>query len=249
MIERRDHGPIVELRLDRPPANALTSDLLTRLHDELEAAQEDAGGLVLSGRPGMFSAGLDVPHLLGLDHDDIHETFRSLMRVCRLLGTSRIPVVAAVTGHSPAGGAVLATFCDYRVMAEGSFRIGLNETQVGLPIPELLYGALRRLVGGRTAERLLVHGRTVEAEEALRVGFVDDLAPAEEVAERAIAWCRGVLELPRSAVAGTRRACRAELHRLLAGGAFDDAIETLTAAWFQEEAQAALAALVARLKK
>lgn len=251
MIERHDHGSIAELRLARPPANALTPDLLERLHDELETALEEAEAeaLVLSGRPGMFSAGLDVPHLLALDRDGIHDTFRRLLEVCRLLGTSPIPVAAAVTGHSPAGGAVLATFCDYRVMAEGPYRIGLNETRVGLPIPELLYGALRRLVGGRRAERLLVHGRLVEAREALDVGFVDELAPPEEVASRAVAWCESLLELPRSAVAGTRRACRAELHRLLAGEAFDDAVETLAAAWFREETQAALRALVARLEK
>lgn len=248
MIERRDHGPIAELYLDRPPANALTPPMLHRLLDEVEDAQDRAKALVLSARPGMFSAGLDVPHLLELDADGIRDTFDTLLRVCRALGTSPIPVAAAVTGHSPAGGAVLATFCDYRVMAEGPYRIGLNEARVGLPIPELLYAAVRRLVGGRMAERLLVHGRLVEASEALDIGFVDELAPAEEVADRALAWCRDVLELPGSAVPGTRRACRADLRRWLTGESFDDAVDVLATSWFHDEAQAALRALVARLE-
>src|SRR6185369_17057957 len=108
---------------------------------------EGARGIVLSGREGMFSAGLDVPTLLQLERDHLRAFWNDFFGLCAALARSSIPVVAAVTGHAPAGGAVLAIMCDYRVMARGPFRIGLNEVQVGLSVPECIQAALRRLVG------------------------------------------------------------------------------------------------------
>ena len=131
MLETLDHddGAIRELRLDRPPVNALTPELLAALRDALEAAPAaGARALVVSGRPGMFSAGLDVPCLLGLDRAGIEGLMANLFAALRALAFSPVPSVAAVTGHSPAGGAVLALMCDRRVMAAGDaesrFRIG-----------------------------------------------------------------------------------------------------------------------------
>ena len=73
----------------------------------------------------------------------------------RALAAFPSPVVAAIAGHAPAGGCVLALCCDYRIMASGPFRIGLNETQVGLVAPEGIQHLLRRVVGLHRAERLL----------------------------------------------------------------------------------------------
>src|SRR4029077_10517593 len=105
--------------------------------------------------------------------------------------------------------AVLATFCDYRVMARSSdpakpFRIGLNETQVGLIVPPEIQTGLRRLAGAYRAERLMVAGAMVDSEEALRVGFVDELAEVDAVVPRALDWLRALLALPARAMTGTR---------------------------------------------
>src|SRR5688572_31636158 len=117
----------------------------------------------------MFSAGLDVPSLLALDRAGIVRFWGEFFGLVRAIARSPIPTVAAIGGHSPAGGAVLAIFCDYRVMARGSYRIGLNEVQVGLTVPEIIQAALRRLVGAYRAERLMVAGAMLESEDALRV--------------------------------------------------------------------------------
>src|SRR5690606_5372216 len=137
MLEIVDHGGGVrELRLARPPVNALDPVLVADLRAAVERA-ESAGvrALVLSGGPRVFSGGLDVPALLALDRPAMEAFLADLLELLRALATSPVPVIAAVTGHSPAGGAVLAIQCDYRVMAEGDFRIGLNEVAVGLPLP------------------------------------------------------------------------------------------------------------------
>ena len=247
MLGSIDHGPVRELRLERPPANALAPELVTALAAAVRAAPgEGAEALVLSGAPGMFSAGLDVPYLLTLDRAGIAEAWAGFYDLLRALAGSPVPIAAAITGHSPAGGAVLAIFCDRRVMAEGRYAIGLNEVQVGIPLPPALFGALQRVVGQRAAERLAVAGEMVSPDEALRVGLVDELSPPEEVVERALEWCRGLLALPRGPMLRTRDRARADLRRLLEGGD-EGEVAGLVDDWFGEETQAALHAMVARL--
>ncbi|HEX3131621.1 MAG TPA: enoyl-CoA hydratase/isomerase family protein [Thermoanaerobaculia bacterium] len=249
MIVTTDHGPVRELRLDRPPANALTPELIIELREALTRAPgEGVKAMVLSGRPGRFSGGLDVPYLLPLDRAGMEILWRELYRMLHALAASPIPIAAAVTGHSPAGGAVMALFCDYRIMAEGEFLIGLNEVLVGIPMPLAIHQALSRLVGPGKAERLCVEGRLLPSAEALRAGFVDELAPPDRVIERAVEWASGLLRLPPIALARTRKAARADLVRIMEEGLSTE-IDLLVDNWFTEEAQAHLHALVERLAK
>jgi enoyl-CoA hydratase/carnithine racemase len=247
-IIEHDHG-IRELRLARPPVNALDPVLVGALRNAVEQAPVDgATALVLSGAPGLFSAGLDIPTLLQLDRDAMRTFWIDFFGVCAALARSPIPVAAAITGHSPAGGAVLAIFCDYRVMARGEFRIGLNEVQVGLTVPDCIQAALRRLVGTYRAERLLVSGTMLDAEQALAEGVVDELTDVDHVVIRTLAWLEPLLALPRQAMLATRASARADLARL-----FDDPdslpVEAFLDGWFAPEAQATLHALVERLRR
>lgn len=247
MLKRIEHDPdILELRLDRPPANALNQALLEELRGAVEAAPgAGARGLVLSGRPGMFSGGLDVPELLTLERVGIEALWREFFATLRALAGSPIPIAAAVTGHSPAGGAVLTLFCDYRVMADGDFKIGLNETQVGLSLNEAIYGPLRRLVGRRAAERLAVEGAMIPAPRAHALGWIDELAPVEAVVGRALDILRRLLALPPKAMSDTRGLLRQDLVAMIA---HDPAAEAaVTEMWFSEETQGAMRDMVARL--
>ena len=249
MLDRIEHDRgILELRLARPPVNALNPELVATLKQAVERAP--AGGaeaLVLSGSPGLFSAGLDIPALLQLDRATMRAFWNDFFGVCAALARSPVPVIAAVTGHSPAGGAVLAIFCDYRVMARGEFRIGLNEVQVGLTVPDCIQAALRRLVGTYRAERLLVAGAMLDAEEALAAGLVDELTDIDHVVTRALAWLEPLLQLPRQAMLATRGMARADLARLFADPA-SLPVEEFLDGWFAAEAQTTLRALVARLR-
>jgi enoyl-CoA hydratase/carnithine racemase len=246
MLKRIEHDTILELQLDRPPANALNEALLAELRAAIDGAPE-AGyeGLVISGRPGMFSGGLDVPEILRLDRAGVTALWSEFFATLRSLAGSSIPLAAAVTGHSPAGGAVLTLFCDYRVMAEGDFQIGLNEVRVGLSLKESIYGPLRRLVGQRQAERLAVEGAMIFAAEARALGWIDELAPVDKVVARAIARLRPLLALPRRAMLSTRALMRQDLIAMLG----DDAtsVGQVVELWFSDETQKALHALVARL--
>lgn len=248
MLRSIDHGTVRELRLDRPPANALSPDLVAAIADAVRAAPaEGAEALVLSGAPGMFSAGLDVPYLLAVGRDGIAAAWAGFYGLLRALADTPVPVAAAITGHAPAGGAVMSIFCDYRVMADGRFFIGFNEVQVGVPLPPALFAAIVRVVGHRTAERLAVTSAMMPPEEALRVGLVDELAAADEVVERALGWCGSLLDLPRGPMLTTRARAREDLMAAVRRGG-ESEIEGLVDDWFSDETQAALRAMVARIK-
>ncbi len=254
MIDRVEHpGGILELRLNRPPANALSPELIAALETAVAGAPgAGARALVLSGRPGMFSAGLDVPALLQLGRDEIRETWRVLYAALRTLAASPIPVAAAITGHSPAGGAVLSLYCDTRIMAkaaagEKEFRIGLNEVQVGLPMPPVIYRALAWAVGNQRASLLGGGGLLVTSDEAFRLGFVDELQPTDRVVERAVAWCGERLALPPRAHDFTRNLGRQTLLAVFEGA--DKELDGLVDVWFSPETHGAMTALVERLKK
>ena len=229
--------------MNRPPANALSKEMLAVLEAGVsEATSGNAGAVVLSGQPGMFSAGLDVPSLIRQDRAGIRQAWSDFFALLETITRSPVPVVAAITGHSPAGGAVISQFCDYRVMAEGPFKIGLNEVEVGITLPPLLLGALQRQIGRRQAERLAVAGMLITGEEAYRIGLVDELVPPDQVVKRALARCELLLALPPTAMASTRRNAREDLVALFEARG-DEALDALIDDWFSDETQGALRAL------
>jgi enoyl-CoA hydratase/carnithine racemase len=233
----------------RPPANAFNGRLLEQLGRYVrEASTSAAEAIVISGAPGMFTGGLDIPELLGLGRDEIREFWRTFYGTLRAVAASELPVAAAITGHSPAAGAVLAVFCDYRVMADGAFKIGMNEVQVGLVPPLPLQYAMKRLTGPRVGDALLIAGALVTPAEALRVGLVDEVVPVERVVPTAIAWAERMAALPHEAMRDTRRIARADLVAQL-DGLDDAALDEATARWFADETQQALRALVARIAR
>jgi len=249
MIEIEDSGGIRTLKLARPPVNALDSVLLSRLDAELAAAPA-AGvrGIVLTGAGGRFCAGLDVGELFKLDEAGLARFLGIFFGCLTRLAESPIPIAAAINGHSPAGGAVLALFCDRRVMAAGEYRIGLNEVQVGLYPGAMIHKVLARAVGARAAAELLPSGALIDAQAALAVGFVDELAPLEEVEVRARAWLARMLALPPHAYALTRSLVRADLIAAIRSMGAEE-IAAAASLWSGPETRASLRALIAKLSQ
>lgn len=250
LIDTTIHGHVHELRLARAPVNALNPELCNAItHALRDAVSNGAQGIVLAGGPKVFSAGLDVPYLLslGTDQDSLLQAWAAFFTAARTLASSPVPVVAAMAGHAPAGGCVLALCCDYRIMADGPFRIGLNETQVGLVAPEGIQALLTRAVGAHRAERLLVAGAMPEARDALRIGLVDELTDLEDVVTRARVWLEELLQLPRMPMLETRRIARRAVVDCLRDDRID--LERFVAGWMDPETQAALRAMLARIGK
>jgi enoyl-CoA hydratase/carnithine racemase len=128
------------------------------------------------------------------------------------------------------------------------YLIGLNEVQVGLAVPESVQHLMRRTVGQRWSERLLLFGAMIPAEQALQIGLVDELADKAETTSRAIAWLEALSKLPRQPMLQTRTTMRADLIDAL----HPDNLrleQALLDTWYQTDTQTALHALAARLEK
>ena len=254
-VDAHDRGQIRVIRMARPPVNALDPHLCSALRHAITHAQaEGVHGIVLAGQPRIFSAGLDVPYLLSLgsNRDALTHAWQAFFGVARALADSRVPVAAAITGHSPAGGCVLALCCDYRVMARSPdpakpFAIGLNETQVGLSVPEGIQRLMRRVVGEHRSERLLVAGEMVAAEQAHAIGLVDALADVDQVEAHAVQWLSTLLRLPHAPLLETRSIAREAVVEALSPDVVD--LDHFIDGWFRDDTQAALQALVAKLRK
>ena len=250
MINTIQHpNGVREIQMARPPANAMNAELLHALLAALKVALADETKVIVlsSDNPKIFSGGLDVPALVTYKEADLLAFFELFFEVARTLSHSSKPIAAAITGHSPAGGAVFATACDYRVMAAGNSRIGLNEVEVALVVPKGTIAQLQRLVGVRMAERLTVEAQMITADEAYRVGWVDAAVPAEEVIPHAIAWAQKIAAFPPNALRKTRALARAD-----AMTAYDDAVDmgaVMREIWQSPETQQTMMAFVMKLQK
>ena len=249
MLEIINHDRVRELRLNRPPVNALNLEFIETLKAAVISGANEADALVLSGRPGMFSAGLDVPSLLALDRPATERFVRSFFGLMEAVARSPIPIASALTGHCPAGGTVVVLFADYRCMTRGKYRMGLNEVQVGLSVPETIQKALARLVGRHRAERLVVAGQLISPDQAFDLGLVDQLEDdAELTINAALDWCNKLLALPRQAMLATRQIARADLVHLFDNFGDDD-VARFVEGWYDPHTQAGLKKLVEKLGK
>ncbi len=241
-------GAIATVTLNRPPANAinlqLCLDLIAAL-DELEA-DPAIDAMVLTGRPKMFSAGLDVIELYALDRAGMAAFWTNFCEAFTRLYETPLATVAAIAGHAPAGGCVLSIACDHRVMAQGRFKIGLNEVAVGLAAPRFLCRVFTGVVGQRNAEKMLPVGAMVDPEGALAVGLVDEIVPIDDVMAASVAFLQGQLKVPQRARAATKGYLRQD-NVTATRGRLEAELELLQDSWFGQECRRVMGELVARL--
>jgi enoyl-CoA hydratase len=196
------------VRLDRPPANAMDPQLLdegTRLAEELAADPPPA--VVLTGREGFFSAGLDLKVAPSLDAAGQRAMVEGINGIFAAWYGFPRPVVAAVSGHAIAGGLILALCADYRVGSrEGKY--GLTELKAGLPYPAVALAVVRAELHGPASRRLVLSADLVEANEVQEAGGFDELADPDQVLHRATEVARGLSLLPPDAYAAVKAQLR-----------------------------------------
>jgi enoyl-CoA hydratase len=209
MISLAVEGQITVLELAHGKANALDLELMEALVARLdEVERSTARALVLRGSGRIFSAGVDLVRLLDGGPGYVDAFVRSLgVGLERLFAFPR-PVIAAVNGHAIAGGCVLAAAADRRLMADGKGRIGIPELKVGVPFPSEPLEVMRFAVPA-TVERLVYGGATLLPREALQIGLVDEVVPAEELDARALRVAGSMAAIEPSAFRLSKRALRA----------------------------------------
>jgi enoyl-CoA hydratase len=216
-VTTRDHDGVVVLRLDRPPANALDVETL----EEIVAAAgpllaDPPAALVLAGRSGFFSAGLDLKAIPGYGPDEYRRLVAGVNAMALGVYALPCPVVCAITGHAIAGGFVLAMCGDQRIAAaEG--RYGLTEVKVGVPFPQAAIGVVRAELSGSAVRALALSARLVDAETCRRLGAFDEVVAPDAVLDRSLEVARELAALDRDTYALTKRQLRgATVERLRA---------------------------------
>ncbi len=210
---------VAVLRLTRPPMNALN----TQVQEELRAAaaqvtaDRSVRAVVIFGGEKVFAAGADVKEFAGQDHEQMFFDAARLTSALDALARIPKPVIAAVTGYALGGGCELALTADFRVSADNA-RWGQPEILLGI-IP----GAggtqrLPRLIGPSKAKDLIFTGRFVAADEALEIGLVDAVVPADQVYPTALAMAAKFANGPALALAAAKAAVDEGLDGDLASG-------------------------------
>ena len=207
MIDLSNRDGLAVIRLARPPANALDPEFMEAILGGLdEVEKSDVRALIVTGENNVFSAGADLFRVLEAERDDIDRGIATMSNLFSRLFTFPKPTVAAVNGHAIAGGSVLTCACDYRVAAEGDYRLGFSELAVGVPFPAWALEILRFGSGWKHARDLALMARTVSVDQALAMGIVDEVVPASELMERATRSAQRLARVPAGTYAITKRA-------------------------------------------
>eukprot|EP00730_Choanoeca_flexa_P004519 TRINITY_DN1171_c0_g1_i2.p1 TRINITY_DN1171_c0_g1~~TRINITY_DN1171_c0_g1_i2.p1 ORF type:complete len:277 (+),score=53.62 TRINITY_DN1171_c0_g1_i2:2-832(+) len=192
------------------PVNAMSMSFLNELSDTISTLENDkscSGFVLASDVPNLFMAGLDITEMYQKEEDYLRSFWSSVQNIWLQLNTTRLVNVAAIEGHSPAGGCLVSLCSDERVMLRGAYQIGLNETKLGIVAPQWFIDSYVATIGQRQADRLLQLGHMVSPDEALALGMVDAVVD-DNVREKAIELAEGYVAIPSKARHLTKLAVR-----------------------------------------
>jgi Delta3-Delta2-enoyl-CoA isomerase len=202
---------VAVITLDDGKVNAMALPFFQALGAALDRAErEQPGAVVIAGRAGYFSAGLNLKVLPTLPPDEFRATMIAFGEIMLRVFTFPIPTVAAITGHAIAGGAMLAFACDLRHVADGPFRVHLNEVAIGLALPSWAIALAQSAVPTRWHTEAILHARAYTPSEALERGIVDAVSrPAERLLDDARAAAGSLARLDHAAYAVSKARHRA----------------------------------------
>ena len=238
-------GRVLIATLSHGTANAINNELL----QELRGLVRDVSGetslraLVLASHSSrFFSTGFDVGEVFRYDGKQMRQFFGTFIDVYEGIQAMPKGVVAAVTGHAYAGGAILALACDWQIMTDMPCGFALNEVDVGVNLPPGITRMVVNRIGTGYARQLLLSGDPVSPLEALRIGLVHELAPSSEVLSRAVSRAQQFASKPPSAFA----AIKDKLGNQAPAGVDSDRerLDAFIAQWESPEGRAARQALL-----
>jgi enoyl-CoA hydratase len=238
---------VAVLRVDRPPSNAIDLQLANEFESALDRVEktDEIGALVITGVGSCFSAGLDLKVVPNYDRDQQQAMVVQVNRLFGRLYGLGLPTIAAVNGHAIAGGLILTLACDYRIAAEGDYKLGLAEIRVGVPFPVAAMAIVQSELSNSVARMMVLTGRNSGPAEALSRGVLDEVQPADRLLSRAIEVAQEMAGLPRSMYVRIKRQLRSK-----ALAQIDDAInnrnEPMLDSWLDDETRTASAEALKR---
>ncbi len=238
-VRTRDHDNVREVAIDRPKANALNEALVDDLAEAIDAARDDAGIralLLTSAVDGFFSVGFDVREVFDYDRPRMAAYWTRFTDLYETVYHFPKPVVAALPGHTFAGGIILALAADVRLMTEGKFGLGVSGINLGLPLPPGVMNMAVNAIGHGHARRLFITGETIDPQQAYTMGFVHELAAPGALGERALIRARDMADKSPTAFNAVH-----DMFDTLSGrpglGSDRDRLDTFLDLWFSDEAE------------
>ena len=199
MIRLDQKNDVAVITMDDGKVNAANTAFLKALNEAFDEAEKSAKAIVLAGREGVFSAGFDLQTMKSEGPSARGEmTAIGSATVSRLFG-SKLPIIAAVTGHAFALGAVLNAACDYSVGAKGEFKYAVNETAIGEVFPPWGYEVLLSRLTKEYVYPAAVLSVVLDVEQALKANFIQEAVEVNEVLPRAIQLAEDMAKLPSDA--------------------------------------------------
>ena len=247
MLSRTTLDGVDLLRFEHGKAHALDIELTEALRAALREASSGEGALILTATGSIFCAGVDLVRVAQGGRDYIERYLPALSALFLELFTFPRPVVAAINGHAIAGGCILACACDYRILAEGTGRVGLPELNVGVPFPASAVELLRGVVGSAGLPELLYFGRTYEPAAAAAHGLVDEVTAPDALMPRALEAARELAARPAESFRLTKMFLRAGAAERIR--AADRELQDLIGVWSSERTLEAVRAYVSATLK
>jgi enoyl-CoA hydratase len=217
LVHYRQENAVASIVMDDGKANAVSLRMLEQLNRALDRADEDRAIVLLAGRPRVFSAGFDLPTLLGGGPEAIAMLRGGFELADRLLSFPR-PVVVACSGHAVAMGVFLLLSGDYRIGAAGDYRLTANEVEIGLTMPLAAVEILRHRLAPAAFQRAVTLAETFSPDNAVEAGFFDRLVEAEHLLETSREFAAGLARLDMAAHAGSKRRAREQMLVALRAG-------------------------------
>ena len=199
---------VAVLHLDDGKANAVGYDLIGFINDSLDKAADDAGAVLLQGREGVLSAGFDLKEMANGPDAAAALVAEGAKLFLRLFSLPQ-PLVIACTGHAIAAGGFMLLSADNRIGAAGDFKIGLNETAIGMTIPVFGRELAKARLATQHVTRAYVQANLYDPDGAVAAGFLDKVLPPDQVVEGALAEAAALAELPAANYAGNKHEIRA----------------------------------------
>ena len=245
-LERIDKQDYAIVRMNRGKVNAINFEMVQELREVFDSLGQDASvkGVILTGQPHYFSAGLDLIELFGYDRQQIRDFFTAFGNLYLDLVRFPKPFISAITGHAPAGGCVLAVCSDNRYMAEGDkYVIGLNEVGVNIQISQNLTEIYAFWLGDGLASKYILEGKLLSGKEALKGGLIDELIPLDNVLERAELQMQHYLKADQEILVNTKRKVRKHLFDKLDMNA-ENTLKEAADLWWKPEIRSKMQAYV-----
>lgn len=241
---------IATITMHRGRSNALNREMVTELDDMFKniSADDNIGAVILTGNAPFFSAGLDLIELYNYNEEESRSFWTLFLKFSGNMVAFKKPIIAAISGHSPAGGCVMALACDARIMAEGQFVIGLNEVPVGIIVPNSIFQLFSFWVGKREASRSLLTGKLYTPEEALKVGLVDELVKYDSLLITAQRKLKKILEFDSNTWQQSKLNIRKDLIEAVNSDPTED-LDKLLKQWWAPETRNILKTILENLQR